>query len=199
MGASLHGNPVLAKPTPSVSDGFQVPRLVRNQGIRLGAAVAGQAVSAGGALVTARGVSLRSQSGSVRRYEPVRKSQLRAKGLKPQKGVSYLPESDRKVNRWHEKRLNQKAKTPRRPGLIRIRMGSTMMVAGRLLPVLAVGYIAYEYLPDDSSLRDPETVEGHLVGGVRKNLEMYAGFAADVYTGSRIWYALGKGLLGVSS
>jgi len=78
-------------------------------------------------------------------------------------------------------------------------MGSTMMVAGRLLPVLAVGYIVYEYLPDDSSLRDPETGEGHLVDGVRGNLELYAGFAVDVYSGAQIGYTVGKGLLGVFS
>lgn len=193
----LHGVPIAVT---TESDGLQVPRIVRNQGLRYGSAAAGQALTAAGGTIALSGARARSQPYTkVTKYESVRKSQLRSKGLKPQKGVSYLPESDRKVNRWHEKRLNQKAKTPRRPGLIRIRMGSTMMVAGRLLPVLAVGYIAYEYLPDDSSLRDPETVEGHLVGGVRKNLEMYAGFAADVYTGSRIWYALGKGLLGVSS
>lgn len=178
------------------SDELQVPRIVRNQGLRYGSAYAGQALTAAGGTIALSGARARSQPYSkVTRYESVRKSQLRSKGLKPQKGVSYLPESDRKVNRWHEKRLNQKAKTLRRPGAIRIRMGSTMMVAGRLLPVLAVGYIAYEYLPDS---RKEELL--HSDTGFGGSLhDKTIGQAMDIYTGIRIGYSVGKGLLGVFS
>jgi hypothetical protein len=130
----------------------------------------------------------------VTKYESVRKSQLRSKGLKPEKGVSYLPEKDSKVNRWHEKRLNQKAKTMRRPGLIRIRMGSTMMVAGRLLPVLAVGYIAYEFLPDS---RKEEILHTEYAGYSIHDRTI--GYATDLYTGARLGYSIGKYLVGVVS
>ncbi|MDB2389574.1 hypothetical protein N9W02_04120 [Flavobacteriaceae bacterium] len=177
------------------SDGIQVPRIVRNQGIRFGSAAAGQALTAAGGTVALSGAAARSQPYSkVTRYESVRKSQLRAKGLKPQKGVSYLPEKDSKVNRWHEKRLNRKAKTMRRPGLIRIRMGSTMMVAGRLLPVLAVGYLAYELLPEP---RKEEILHTEYAGYSIHDRTI--GYASDLYTGMTIGYAIGKGLLGVFS
>lgn len=191
LGVNLNADPE--------SDGFKVPTIVRNQGLRHGAAYAGQALTASGGTIALSGARARSQPYSkVTRYESVRKSQLRSKGLKPEKGVSYLPESDRKVNRWHEKRLNQKAKTMRRPGLIRIRMGSTMMVAGRLLPVLAVGYIAYEYLPDDrkEALTDSDLGSG---GSLRDRVEGPISFGFDVYKGAQIGYSLGKGLLGVFS
>ena len=190
MGASLHGNPVLAKPTPSVSDGFQVPRLVRNQGIRLGASVAGQAVSAGGALVTARGVSLRSQSGSVRRYEPVRKSQLRAKGLKPQKGVSYLPESDRRVQRWQERRLRA-ARKPVVRGATHIRVGTGMMAVGRVLPTLAFGYIAYQYLPEESGSRS-ETPGAFVGANVKDNIQTYVSTGLNAYSVASVVYGVSK-------
>ena len=190
----LHGVPIAVT---TESDGLQVPRIVRNQGLRYGSAAAGQALTAAGGTIALSGARARSQPYSkVTKYESVRKSQLRSKGLKPQKGVSYLPESDRKVNRWHEKRLNQKAKTFRRPGLIRIRMGSTMMVAGRLLPVLAVGYIAYEYLPES---RKEELIHSDLVGDGDSLHDRTIGLASDVYTGVTIGYHVGKGLLGVFS
>lgn len=181
------------------SDELQVPRIIRNQALRHGSAYAGQALSASGGAIALSGARARSQPYSkVTRYESVRKSQLRSKGLKPQKGVSYLPESDRKVNRWHEKRLNQKAKTLRRPGLIRVRMGSTMMVAGRLLPVLAVGYIAYEYLPESrkSELTQTDLGPG---GSLRDRVEGPISLGFDVYKGAQIGYSLGKGLAGVFS
>lgn len=181
------------------SDGPEVPRILRNQGLRYGSAYAGQALTAAGGTIALSGARARSQPYSkVTKYESVRKSQLRSKGLKPQRGVSYLPESDRKVNRWHEKRLNPKAKTPRRPGIIRIRLGSTMMVAGRLLPVLAVGYIAYEYLPDG---RKKHIVETDIGGGgsLRDRVEAPISFGFDVYKGAQIGYSLGKGLVGVFS
>lgn len=181
------------------SDGIKVPRIVRNQGLRHGSAFAGQALTGAGGTIALSGARARSQPYTkVKRYESVRKSQLRAKGLKPERGVSYLPESDRRVNRWHERRLNRKAKTPRRPGLIRVRMGSTMMVAGRLLPVLAVGYIAYEYLPDDRKEALTETDVGP-GGSLRDRVEAPIAFGFDVYTGAQIGYSLGKGLLGVFS
>ena len=180
----------------SESDGIEIPRILRNQGIRIGSAYAGTSLSAAGGTIALSGARARSQPYTkVTRYESVRKSQLRAKGLKPEKGVSYLPEKDSKVNRWHEKRLNQKAKTMRRPGLIRIRMGSTMVVAGRLLPVLAVGYIAYEYLPDS---RKEEIVHSD-VGFGGSIHDRTIGYASDVYTGAKIAYATGKVLLGVFS
>ena len=130
------------------------------------------------------------------KYESVRRSQLKQKGLKPQRGVSYLPEKDTKVNRWHEKRLNARHKKPRTPGVIRIRTGSAMMVAGRAVPILVVGYLAYDMLPDrESSARD--THEGKIAGGVKDNVDLYVDTAADVYTGLTLGYSLGKGLLGV--
>lgn len=146
-----------------------------------------------GAAVTLSGARARTKPRSkVTRYESVRKSQLRSKGLKPQKGVSYLPEKDTKVNRWHEKRLNQKAKKPRTPGVIRIRMGSTMMVLGRSAPVIVFGYLAYEMLPEGSKKGISETDIGS--GGNLK--ERTVGQAMNVYSGLSIGYSLGKGLLG---
>ena len=151
-----------------------------------------------GSAIALSGARARSQPYSkVTKYESVRKSQLRSKGLKPQKGVSYLPESDRKVNRWHEKRLNARAKTPRTPGVIRIRMGSTMMVAGRLLPVLAVGYIAYEMLPDDQKQHVYDTRIGQY--SIRDRVEAKIAFGASVYNGAKLGYALGSNLLGAFS
>lgn len=176
------------------SDGTKVPRILRNQGLRAGAAYTGQALTAAGGTVALSGARARTKPRSkVKKYESVRKSQLRAKGLKPQKGVSYLPEKDTRVNRWHEKRLNSKSKKPRVPGRIRIGMGSTMMVAGRAVPYLMVGYLAYEMLPKDSRERIVESDIGP-GGSIR---DRTVGTAMDVYSGVSIGYSLGKGLLGV--
>jgi hypothetical protein len=74
-------------------------------------------------------------------------------------------------------------------------MGSTMMVAGRLLPVLAVGYLAYELLPDSRK----EDIVHSDVGAGGSVHDRTIGYASDVYTGVSIGYAIGKGLLGVFS
>lgn len=148
-----------------------------------------------GAAITLSGARARTKPRSkVRRYESVRKSQLRSKGLKPQKGVSYLPEKDTKVNRWHEKRLNQKAKKPRTPGVIRIRMGTTMMAAGRIAPVIVFGYLAYEMLPSSSKKEVYETDIGE--HSLKDRVGHYADFGSDVYSGVALGYTIGKGLLG---
>ena len=180
------------------SDGPEVPRILRNQGIRLGSAYAGQTVSTVGAAVTASGTLARNAStGKPVRYESVKKSTLRSKGYTPERGVSYLPERDSSHNRWHEKRLSRKNKPARTPGTLRIRMGTTMMVAGRLLPVIAIGYIAYEVLPD---YQKSNVVDAQLPGGsLGDRADSIVGLAGDVYTGYQIGYHVGKGLLGVFS
>ena len=180
------------------SDGVKVPRILRNQSLRLGSAYAGKAITTAGGAVALSGARARTKPRSqVTRYESVRKSQLRFKGLKPQKGVSYLPEKDSKVNRWHEKRLNSKAKKPRIPGRIRIGMGSTMMVAGRATPYLMVGYLAYEMLPKDSQ---ESLYEDSIYGpSIKDRVGHYADFGSEVYSGVALGYTLGKGLLGVFS
>lgn len=188
-------------PDPLASDDTepQVPRLIRNQGIRLGASMAGQALSYSGSAVTLSGLSAASKAPRQPvKYESVRKSQLRAKGLKPQRGVSYLPESDARVNRWHERRLSARTKNPIPRGTIRIRMGSTMMVAGRLVPYLAIGYLAYELLPDRSDVEQGDHV-GKIGSGVKANVDLYVGFAGDAYTTAQVGYVAGKALLGVFS
>ena len=104
------------------SDSPKVPRIVRNQTIRLGAGYAGQAISAGGTAIALSGS--RAYRKSPRRplkYESVRRSDLKRHGLKPAPNTSYLPESDRRVNRWHESRLSRGKKTVPR-GIIRMRM-----------------------------------------------------------------------------
>jgi hypothetical protein len=70
-----------------------------------------------------------------------------------------------------------------------------MMVAGRLLPVLAVGYLAYGLLPDSDSSRR-ETQEGKIGGQVKDNVDLYVDTATRAYTGAKLGYALGTGLLG---
>jgi len=69
-----------------------------------------------------------------------------------------------------------------------------MMVAGRILPVLGVGYIAYGFLPDrDSSQRD--SIPGKLAGQTKDNIDVYVDVATDVYTGVTIGYNVGSYLL----
>jgi hypothetical protein len=70
-----------------------------------------------------------------------------------------------------------------------------MMVAGRLIPVLAVGYIAYGLLPDSE---DParDTPLGHVAGNAKDTVDFYVSGAAQAYTGAKLGYALGTGLLG---
>ena len=106
----------------------------------------------------------------------------------------YRPERSSSAQRWLKRRYNPKpTRVPR--GTLHIRAGSTMMVAGRLLPVLAVGYLAYELLPErDSASR--ETQEGRIAGQVKDNVDLYVDTATQAYTGATIGYAIGKGLLG---
>jgi len=191
-------SPRLIGVNPIESDAVQIPRIVRNQGLRTGSTYAGQALSTAGGAVTSSGAAARAKSHSkVRRYESVKKSELIAKGGKPERGVSYLPEADRKANRWHEKRLARKAKPMGRPGLIRIRMGSSMMVAGRLLPVLAVGYIAYQYLPD--SQKEVASDAEFFGPSLHERGEYFAAAGFDAYRAAHLGFSIGKGLLGVFS
>jgi len=106
----------------------------------------------------------------------------------------YRPEQSGRAQRWLKRRYNPKpTRVPR--GTLHIRAGSTMMVAGRLLPVLAVGYIAYGFLPEEGSpARD--TPLGHLAGNSKDNIDGYVRLGGQVYTGAKLGYALGTGLLG---
>ena len=105
----------------------------------------------------------------------------------------YRPERSSSAQRWLKRRYNPKpTRVPR--GTLHIRAGSTMMVAGRLLPVLAVGYIAYGLLPEEESpARD--TPIGHLAGNVKDNVDGYVQLGGQVYTGAKLGYALGSNLL----
>ena len=142
-GASLQGNPILA-PIESASDGFKVPSLLRNQGIRHGSALAGQALYTAGGAITARGLSLSRSQTSVKRRKSsvVTKQQARtAERMGGQKynpsKYDYRPERSSSAQRWLKRRYKPKpTRVPR--GTLHIRAGSTMMVAGRILPVLGV-------------------------------------------------------------
>lgn len=71
-----------------------------------------------------------------------------------------------------------------------------MMVAGRAIPILTVGYLTYELLPDkDSSAR--RTQEGKVGGQVKDNVDLYVGMAGQVYTGAQLGIHVAKGLSGV--
>ena len=188
-------------PIESVSDGFKVPRLLRNQGIRHGSALAGQALYTAGGAITARGLHLSNRQTPLkpRKSSVITKQQARTAELmggakyNPSK-YDYRPERSSSAQRWLKRRYNPKpTRVPR--GTLHIRAGSTMMVAGRLLPVLAVGYLAYGLLPEsDSPLR--ETQEGKIGGQVKDNVDLYVDTATQAYTGATIGYAIGKGLLG---
>ena len=105
----------------------------------------------------------------------------------------YRPERSSSAQRWLKRRYNPKpTRVPR--GTLHIRAGSTMMVAGRLLPVLAVGYLAYGFLPDKE---DParDTPLGHVAGDVKDTVDFYVSGATQVYTGAKLGYALGSNLL----
>lgn len=105
----------------------------------------------------------------------------------------YRPERSSSAQRWLKRRYNPKpTRVPR--GTLHIRAGSTMMVAGRLLPVLGVAYLGYGFLPEQgSAARDTPT--GHLAGNVKDNIDGYVQLGGQVYTGAKLGYALGSGLL----
>lgn len=172
-----------------VSDGFEIPRILRNKGIRVGAAITGQALTVGGAAVAARGYAKRNRPVTPRRYESVRKSQLRKKGLKPQKGISYLPEADRRVNRWQQRRLANTTKPPVPRGTMQVRLGGAMMVAGRLMPYIAVGYIAYDIFQSDM---DPlEYADNEAM----KVQDWTVGQLVTGYNTANAIYVIGKGFI----
>ena len=170
--------------------------------------MAGQALYTAGGAITARGLHLsRTQTSVKRRKSSVvtRKQARTAERMGGQKynpsKYDYRPERSSSAQRWLKRRYNPKpTRVPK--GTLHIRAGSTMMVAGRILPVLAVGYIAYGLVPDDHVLRDPESHESFLFGNipnVRKNVMMYADLGAQAYSGAKIGYALGSNLLGAFS
>lgn len=183
------------------SEDFKVPNILRRQGIRFGSTVAGQALSVSGGAITARGLALSRTTSerNVRKSSVVTKKQARtaerAGGAKynPAK-YDYRPERSSSAQRWLKRRYNPKpTRVPR--GTLHIRTGSTMMVAGRLVPVLAVGYLAYELLPEPQKKGLVESDIGS-GGSLRDRGEGYLDFGSDVYTGVTIGYAVGKGLLG---
>ena len=191
-------------PIESVSDGFKVPRLLRNQGIRHGSAYAGQALYTAGGAITARGLHLsrtqtnvkRRKSSVVTRQQARTAERMGGQKYNPSK-YDYRPERSSSAQRWLKRRYNPKpTRVPR--GTLHIRAGSTMMVAGRLIPVLAVGYIAYELLPESqkSKILDTDVGGG---GSLRERVEGPISFGVDVYKGAELGYALGKGLLGAFS
>ena len=198
MTASLHGNLPLEE-----SEDYQVPNLLRRQGIRLGSTVAGQALSISGGAITARGMALSRTTSerNVRKSSVVTKKQAmtaeRAGGAKYQpRKYDYRPERSSSAQRWLKRRYNPKpTRVPR--GTLHIRAGSTMMVTGRLVPVLAVGYLAYELLPESSKkgLTESDVGSG---GSLMDRKESYFDLGSDVYTGVTIGYAVGKALLGAA-
>tara|TARA_B110000459_G_scaffold196565_1_gene238771 strand:+ start:298 stop:531 length:234 start_codon:yes stop_codon:yes gene_type:complete len=75
-------------------------------------------------------------------------------------------------------------------------MGSTMMIAGRTLPLLVGGYLAYTLLPEGV---DRTTHEGKLADNVLQNVHLYGNTAAQIYSGAEIAYNVGTAMLaGVS-
>lgn len=69
-----------------------------------------------------------------------------------------------------------------------------MMVAGRLIPYLGVGYIAYEMAPD--SLKK-ELYEEPILGqhSLRDRVEGHIDLGVQIYTRAKLGYALGSNLL----
>jgi hypothetical protein len=187
-------------PIESVSDGFKVPRLLRNQGIRHGSALAGQALYTAGGAITARGLHLSRTQTSVKRRKSSVVTKQQAKTAERMGGqkynpskYDYRPERSSSAQRWLKRRYNPKpTRVPK--GTLHIRAGSTMMVAGRLLPVLAVGYLAYGLLPADRQEALTETPIGY-GGSLRERVEAPIDFGVQAYTGAKIGYALGSNLL----
>lgn len=138
------------KPPSSNADDFEIPGIVRNQGLRLGAEIGGKALSHSGTALIGYGVAQRRHPIRPRRYESVTKKQVRSKGGRVQKGTTYLPGNSRAQSRQlHRTRYNR----PSPRGSNTIRSGVALRGAGRALPILAVGYIGY----DLSRGKTPET------------------------------------------
>ena len=189
---SIHQSVLRTEP----SDGFEIPSILRRQGIRYGSTIAGQALSTAGVATTLSGVrASRESTGKSVRYSTITREQARLSKTGIEPNTRYRPSGDAASNRYMSRRLRRTAVT-QKPGVMRIRMGSTMMVAGKVVPVLAVGYLAYELLPES---RKKDVVETDLGSGgsLKDRATGFLDLGTDVYTGVTIGYAVGKNLLGV--
>ena len=198
MAASLRGNPVLAKPTVSVSDGFQIPSILRRQGLRIGSAYAGRALTTAGGAITARGLHLNKTGPDLTRtkWSTLTRAQARNSKSGIRADTRYRPSHGRRSNRFMERRLKPQASRTIPRGTLHVRMGSTMMIAGRTLPLLVGGYLAYTLLPEGV---DRTTHEGKLADNVLQNVHLYGNTAAQIYSGAEIAYNVGTAMLaGVS-
>ena len=126
--------------------------ILRNQVITRSAPIAGRAITVTGAAVMARGVYLRSQPVSPKkaRFSVITEKTARTTGQRRPDTAYYkrgtllrrstdIGEQEKRVARKNELRQRPKGRT-------HIRLGSTMMVAGRALPVLAYGYVGIDMI-----------------------------------------------------
>lgn len=157
----------LVSPSPLVDavDTPEVPTILRNQVITFGSKISGKALSSSGTSLIGYGVAQRNTPRPVRRYESVTKKSVLAKEGQLQKGTRYLPGSPRAANRQlHHSRYNR----PVAKGSNTIRSGIALKGAGKLLPVLAVGFIGWDIY---NGTYQPTTIE--------QDMDSIQGFTQD--------------------
>ena len=134
----------------SESDGRQVPIIIRNQAIRLGAAAIGKTLTVSGAATVAYGVTVSRKPSSVRTdlfitKKDVKKKVTRSEFKELKKRHRFMPSNDRAQQRWVEKSVRAQGRhtdSPKARGRAIIRGGTLMIGVGRAVPTMAVGWIA---------------------------------------------------------
>lgn len=130
----------------------QIPIIIRNQGIRLGAAAIGKTLTVGGAATVAYGARVYRKPSTTRTdlfitKKDVKKKVTRSEFKELKKRHRFMPSNDRAQQRWVEKSVRAQGRhtdTPKARGRTIMRSGTAMIGVGRAIPTMAMGWIAMD-------------------------------------------------------
>jgi len=193
----------------SESDGRQVPIIIRNQAIRMGAAAIGKTLTVGGAATVAYGARVYRKPSTVRTdlfitKKDVRKKVTRSEFKELKKRHRFMPSNDRAQQRWVEKSVRAQGRhtdTPKARGRTIMRGGTLMIGVGRAIPTMAVGWIA-----TDAAMRaiegqpiQEQPIADLITLGVNEQAQTFVRGVSTIATAVTIAPSLVRMALGVGS
>lgn len=190
-------------------------RVIRNQVLTRGAPIAGRALTVMGAAAVGAGISIQRRNvTSKRQFSTMTKRQARY-AAKQEKGTHlarkygrtytaeywrttrhYKPWLRRDVGQQRMDTMNRTQSRNLRRGAVLKGAGTTMIIAGKTLPVLAYGYIAYDLKSRGASRTEARQELERATFGL--STEEAIETTMQVYTAASIGYALAKPALALA-
>lgn len=175
---------------------------MRNQGIRLGAAAIGKALTTTGAATVAYGANVYRKPSTTRTdlfitRKDLKKKVTRSEFKELKKRHRFMPSNDRRQQRWVEKSVRRQGvavDTPKARGRTIMRTGTTMIGVGRALPVMAVGWVVTDAAlraARGEAIQDQDTTQD-VVTMVREFHDQTIGGLSKTLTIASVGYAIAK-------